>query len=182
MGALARLEFKLKSGLARVPILQNLLNHAAAAERVRAVLVVVELGVGREAQAVEHRGGEVFGPDARRFFRDGLYVTGSPTAHLFRADLVRARQPFYTPASDPFSDTDACLWAFARSDFAFAHQVLTFTRRSNVSITTRRRAYTNTLLLVRYLNLLRHGAQFFSADELRSCHRSTSRAPASHSP
>jgi glycosyltransferase involved in cell wall biosynthesis len=113
---------------------------------------------------------------ARRFLRDGLYVTGSPTAHLIRADLVRARQPFYTAASDPFSDTDACLWAFARSDFAFAHQVLTFTRRSNVSITTRRRAYTNTLLLVRYLNVLRHGAQFFTADELRSCVRDVRRA------
>jgi glycosyltransferase involved in cell wall biosynthesis len=112
---------------------------------------------------------------ARRFLREGLYVTGSPTAHLIRADLVRARQPYYTQASDPFSDTDACLWAFARSDFAFAHQVLTFTRRTNVSITTRRRAYTNTLLLVRYLGLLRHGAQFFSEDELRDCLRQVSR-------
>lgn len=112
---------------------------------------------------------------ARRFLRDGLYVTGSPTAHLIRADLVRARQPFYTAVSDPFSDTDACLWAFARSDFAFAHQVLTFTRRSNVSITTRRRAYTNTLLLVRYLSMLRHGAQFFTPDELHDCLRDLSR-------
>ena len=112
---------------------------------------------------------------ARRFLRDGLYVTGSPTAHLFRADLVRARQPFYTAVSDPFSDTDACLWAFARSDFAFAHQVLTFTRRRNLSITTRRRAYTNTLLLVRYLGLLRHGAEFFAPDELNECVRHVSR-------
>jgi glycosyltransferase involved in cell wall biosynthesis len=112
---------------------------------------------------------------ARRFLRDGLYLTGSPTAHLIRSDLVRARQPFYSEAADPFSDTDACLWLFGRADFAFAHQVLTFTRRSNVSITTRRRAYLNPLLLVRYVNLLRHGPRFFAPDELRACVRSVRR-------
>jgi glycosyltransferase involved in cell wall biosynthesis len=106
---------------------------------------------------------------ARRFLRDGLYVTGSPTAHLIRSDLIRARQPFYAAAADPFADTDACLWLLGQFDFAFAHQVLTFTRRSNVSITTRRRAYGNPLPLVRYVGLLRHGDRFFDPDELRSC-------------
>ena len=112
---------------------------------------------------------------ARRFLRDGLYVTGSPTAHLIRSDLIRARQPYYSEASDPFSDTDSCLWLFGRADFAFAHQVLTFTRRSNVSITTRRRAYTNTQLLVRYVGLLRYGSEFFAPDELRACTRNLGR-------
>jgi glycosyltransferase involved in cell wall biosynthesis len=110
----------------------------------------------------------------RRFLRDGMHVFGSPTAHLFRADLVRSRAPFFCEQAHPFADVDACLEVVSRSDFAFVHQVLSFTRRSNDSITTRRQRYTNTLLLTRYAMLLRHGPRFFDPDELADCLRELS--------
>jgi glycosyltransferase involved in cell wall biosynthesis len=110
----------------------------------------------------------------RRFLRDGTYVFGSPTAHLFRADFVRSHHPFYCEQTHPFADVDTCLEAVSRADFAFVHQVLSFTRRSNDSITTRRRRYTNSLLLTQYAMLLRHGPKFFDPEELTECLREVS--------
>lgn len=111
---------------------------------------------------------------ARRFLRDGLYVFGSPTAHIFRADVVRGRRPFYREEAHPFADVDACLLTLRQTDFAFVPQVLSFTRRSNESITTQRRRWTNTMLLTRYVMLLHHGSSFFEREELDACHRQLS--------
>jgi glycosyltransferase involved in cell wall biosynthesis len=105
----------------------------------------------------------------RRFLSEGLYVFGGPTAHLFRAELVRARHPFYDESAHPFADVDSCLNAVTEMDFAFVHQVLSFSRRSNESITTQRTRFLNTMLLTRYVMLLRHGPTFFSASELAGC-------------
>ncbi len=56
------------------------------------------------------------------------YVFGSPTSVLFRADLIRRRDPFYREEYPRWADLDACLEALRESDFGFVHQVLTFTR------------------------------------------------------
>jgi glycosyltransferase involved in cell wall biosynthesis len=63
------------------------------------------------------------------------YVLGSPSSLLVRSDLIRDREPFYDP-NFPFGeeyvftiDQDVCCELFRTSDFAFVHQVLTFTRR-----------------------------------------------------
>jgi glycosyltransferase involved in cell wall biosynthesis len=50
---------------------------------------------------------------------------GTPTSLLYRADVVRAHDPFY-PNASPHADTSACFEVLARSDFAFVHQVLSF--------------------------------------------------------
>ncbi len=86
----------------------------------------------------------------RRYLLDGLYVTGSPTATLIRADLVRARPAFYNE-QNTFCDVEACMEVLGESDFAFVHQVLTFTRRSNDSITTRRKGFNSRLLTERIM-------------------------------
>lgn len=62
------------------------------------------------------------------------YLFGAPTQTLFRADLVRARDPFYDE-SHLQSDTGACYDLLRESDFGFVHQVLTFTRRHNETVT-----------------------------------------------
>ena len=63
------------------------------------------------------------------------YLFGAPTQTMFRADLVRARDPFYDEAHLQ-SDVGACLDVLGESDFGFVHQVLTFTRRHNETVTS----------------------------------------------
>jgi glycosyltransferase involved in cell wall biosynthesis len=58
----------------------------------------------------------------------GLFnVTGPPTATMLRSSVVRERQPFW---SEQFrhEDEEAVFWTLSRYDFAFVHQVLTFSR------------------------------------------------------
>ena len=50
------------------------------------------------------------------------------------------------------------------SDFGFVHQVLTFTRRSNDSITTRRKGY-NSRLLTERIMIEKFGRVYLSDDE-----------------
>ncbi|MGA9672574.1 MAG: glycosyltransferase family 2 protein [Terracidiphilus sp.] len=63
----------------------------------------------------------------RRHLLEALYVFGSANAVLYRADLVRSRDPFYDE-SNIHADTDVCFALLKFNDFGFVHQVLTFTR------------------------------------------------------
>lgn len=58
----------------------------------------------------------------------GPWVTGAPTALLYRSRLVRERDPFY-PAEFEHADTEAAYWLMSRSKFGCVHQVLSFARR-----------------------------------------------------
>ena len=84
----------------------------------------------------------------------GPWVFGSPTSLLIRSDIVRNRDPFYDE-SILHSDTEVCFDILQNWNFGFVHQVLTFTRRHNESLTsftnrfhTRRLA--NFMILVKY--------------------------------
>lgn len=63
---------------------------------------------------------------------DALYLTGSPTSILVRADLVRSTKPFY-PEAWIQEDTEACLRILAEHDLGFIHQVLSFSRKDSES-------------------------------------------------
>jgi glycosyltransferase involved in cell wall biosynthesis len=63
----------------------------------------------------------------RRHLLERLYVFGSANAVLYRADLVRSRDPFYNEANI-HADTEVCFALLKRCDFGFVHQILTFTR------------------------------------------------------
>ena len=99
----------------------------------------------------------------RRFLLDGLFVFGSPTATLLRADLVRARDPFYDVAS-PLADVDVCFELLQEADFGFVHQVLTFTRRENESIMSSIKTF-NVLLLAEMMAIEKYGLKFLSPEE-----------------
>lgn len=75
----------------------------------------------------------------RQVCRDHLlnqqYVFGSPNSLLYRADLVRGTQPFYNEANI-HADTEACFALLRKCDFGFVHQVLTFTRVREGSLTS----------------------------------------------
>lgn len=79
-------------------------------------------------------------------------LVGSPTAVLFRADLIRERQPFFDE-SFRHADSDAEYWSLMRSDYGLVHQVLTYNRRSTeTNLSDRLASYPveRIRLLVRY--------------------------------
>jgi glycosyltransferase involved in cell wall biosynthesis len=105
--------------------------------------------------------------DGREICRGQLlgrpYLFGSPTSLLFRSDVVRSRDPFYDETSLQ-ADKEACFDILKTYDFGFVHQVLTYTRRHNESITsfahrvnTQKKAPT----------LVKYGAFFLSPQEYR---------------
>lgn len=69
----------------------------------------------------------------RQFLLDKLALFGSQTSVLYRADLVRSRNPFYVE-TDAYADFEACLALLRTSDLGFVHQVLTFSRPQAASI------------------------------------------------
>ena len=68
----------------------------------------------------------VAGRDAcRRFLLDRLYIFGSPTSVLYRAELVRSRDPFFREVeSGYFEDAELCFDVLDRAKFGFIHQIL----------------------------------------------------------
>ncbi|HZR63537.1 MAG TPA: glycosyltransferase family 2 protein [Terriglobales bacterium] len=67
----------------------------------------------------------------RQFLLGALVLFGSQTSVLYRADLLRTRDPFYVE-TDKYADFEACFALLQNSDLGFVHQVLTFSRpRSN---------------------------------------------------
>ena len=67
-----------------------------------------------------------------------LYVFGSPTSILLRSDLIRNRNKFYDESSI-HADKEVCFEILKNTDFGFVHQVLTYTRRHNDSMTSKNR-------------------------------------------
>jgi len=100
----------------------------------------------------------------RRALLEGLNVFGSPTASLMRADLVRGREQFYDDRS-PIDDLDVCFELLESSDFGFVHQVLSFTRRENVSTITSMKGF-GLSVLSHMMTVYRYGPMFLGKEEL----------------
>jgi glycosyltransferase involved in cell wall biosynthesis len=105
----------------------------------------------------------------RRFLLKDLYVFGTPTSHLFRSDIVRARQPFYDESS-PIEDAEACFDILAGHDFGFVHQILTYTRRENDSLSTSINTFFP-MTLLKLIELNKLGPKCLSPTELRACRK-----------
>jgi glycosyltransferase involved in cell wall biosynthesis len=103
----------------------------------------------------------------RRLFLEDLYVFGTATSLLYRADLVRGRDPFFDP-SNIHSDMETCVILLRNCDFGFVHQVLTFTRiREGSRITLSRNV--NTPAASKLNQLVTHGRYFLTPAEYTSC-------------
>lgn len=63
----------------------------------------------------------------RQFLLEKLSLFGSQTSVLYRADLVRSRNPFYVE-TEMYADFEACFALLKTSDLGFVHEVLTFSR------------------------------------------------------
>jgi glycosyltransferase involved in cell wall biosynthesis len=64
-----------------------------------------------------------------------VYLFGTPTALLFRSEIVRDLDPFFDEQSFGF-DADVCYRILQRWNFGFVHQVLSFHRMDNQGITS----------------------------------------------
>jgi glycosyltransferase involved in cell wall biosynthesis len=103
----------------------------------------------------------------RRLFLEDLYVFGTATSLLYRADLVRGRDPFFDP-SNIHSDMETCVILLKNCDFGFVHQVLTFTRaRQGSRITISRNL--NTPAASKLNQLVTHGRYFLTPAEYTRC-------------
>jgi glycosyltransferase involved in cell wall biosynthesis len=99
----------------------------------------------------------------RSVLRRDLRVFGSPTSLLIRSDLVRNRPKFY-PESTVSADTLVCFELLQESDFGFVHQVLTFTRRHNESMTSLTHKF-STRRLGRLAALVEYGPIYLEGQE-----------------
>jgi len=95
----------------------------------------------------------------------GIYVFGAPTALLYRSDLVRAHELFY-PNSTPEADTSCCYRCLQTSDFGFVHQVLSYERTHEQTMTAQSRSL-NAYLASRLSDLVEYGPSFLTSQELK---------------
>jgi glycosyltransferase involved in cell wall biosynthesis len=112
-------------------------------------------GYGLPCSRAPFEGKEV----VRRLLRDGLYIFGSPSAHMYRSSIVRSRQPFYAEGRY-HEDTDACIDILADWDFGFVPQVLSYLRTGNESITSHVKTF-GPRYLDRYTMVRRYAPAFF---------------------
>ncbi len=94
---------------------------------------------------------------------DERSLFGSQTTTLLRSDIVRARDPFYDDRR-VFADSDVIYEVLTGSDFAFVHQVLSFTRMENDSTWGRTQSY-QPMLLDRLIRLKSYGRTFLTPEE-----------------
>ena len=88
----------------------------------------------------------------------GVYLFGSPTTALFRGDVVRARHPFFEPGR-LHEDAEVCYEILREHDFGFVHQILSFSRVHDESITGHSQGF-NPNLLDELIILSRYGPEY----------------------
>jgi glycosyltransferase involved in cell wall biosynthesis len=99
----------------------------------------------------------------------GPSILGAPTTLMYRSDIVRSRHSFYNE-SNLHSDTEVCLEFLEHHDYGFVHQVLTFQRMREDSMTS----YSQTLqtyLPRRLYDLVTYGPKYLSEKELEGAIR-----------
>jgi glycosyltransferase involved in cell wall biosynthesis len=94
----------------------------------------------------------------------GGFVFGTPTTVLIRADLVRARESFYNE-ENLHADTEACFDVLRESDFGFVHQVLSYTRPHDASMTRTVASRLNTFSAGRLITLTKYGPVYLERKE-----------------
>lgn len=99
----------------------------------------------------------------RRSLLGDLSVFGSPTSLLIRCDIVRNRPLFYKE-STIHADKQVCFDILQDCDFGFVHQILTYTRRHNETVTSFIHRF-STLRLANLVVLKEYGPIYLSDEE-----------------
>lgn len=92
------------------------------------------------------------------------YIFGTPTSLLYRSDLVRAQESFY-PNSTAEADTSACYKCLRDTEFGFVHQVLSYERIHEQTISEECRSL-NTYASSRLGDLIEYGPNYLTKEEL----------------
>jgi len=98
-----------------------------------------------------------------QLFSDECYF-GGPTMLLFRSEIVRQRDPFFREEARICGDAEACFEILEQWDFSFVHQLLSFERTDNVSISTPSRSFSR-WILYQYMHIKRYGHVFLTDTE-----------------
>jgi glycosyltransferase involved in cell wall biosynthesis len=93
----------------------------------------------------------------------GPYVFGTMASLLIRSDLIRKRKTFFNE-QNLHSDQEACFDVLQESDFAFVHQVLSFSRRRENS-TGSFAANFNSIELGEFVIFLKYGPALLEGSE-----------------
>jgi len=102
---------------------------------------------------------------ARRYLLHEENYFGAPSTILLRSDLIRKREKFYNESYIQ-SDISACLDILRESDFGFVHQVLSYTRRHEDTV-TERVAKEDSTYIYGYLKIhLDYGPVFLNEKEM----------------
>lgn len=95
------------------------------------------------------------------------FVFGSPTTVMYRSSIVRANPQFYNESA-LHPDTEKCMELLEHWDLGFVHQILSFLRIENESISTVNRARDKYHLLDSYIIAHRYAPVFLGASEAMS--------------
>jgi glycosyltransferase involved in cell wall biosynthesis len=109
----------------------------------------------------------------RLYLRTGLFVFGSPTAVMYRSSLVKDAEGFYDE-SLLHEDTEKCIQILQHWDFGFVHQVLSFLRAGNESISAQFLDFQPNAL-DHYILVQRYASRFLEPDEARARKRESKR-------
>jgi glycosyltransferase involved in cell wall biosynthesis len=110
---------------------------------------------------------------ARRYFRTGLWVFGSPTTVMYRSSMIKKGEPFYDEGK-LHEDTEKCMQILEHWDFGFVHQVLSYCRADNESISSTVRGFQPNAI-DRYIIVERYASVFLDAREAAALKRKTKR-------
>lgn len=103
---------------------------------------------------------------ARKYLMYGSSNFGSPSSLLLRSDLIRNREKVYEE-SHQASDSAACLDILKESDFAFAHDILTFSRRHEESMSNTECLENYSFIHAKLYSQLEYGPFFLEEKEFR---------------
>jgi glycosyltransferase involved in cell wall biosynthesis len=107
------------------------------------------------------------GRDACRLhLLQGVFLFGSPTTVMYRADVVRDRNPFFV-LDRLHPDTEAIFEILAKNDFGFVPQILSFSRTQLESEMGSRRAF-GPEALDRFLMVAQYGPLYLDEHEQRA--------------
>jgi glycosyltransferase involved in cell wall biosynthesis len=115
------------------------------------------------------------GPEmARLYLRTGAWVFASPSTVLYRSSLVRTGRPFYEEGR-LHEDSEKCMQILEKWDFGFVHQVLSFSRADNESISSAVRDLMPGAL-DRYIMVQRFAETFLEPDEAAAVRKQSRQA------
>ena len=103
----------------------------------------------------------------RRHLPDNIFRFGLPTSILFRSEVVRNRNPFYSEGRLN-EDTEACYKILLDRDFGFIRQVLSYAKTENESMSSAVRNL-SPYELDKWIIVKRYGNWSLEGDDLRLC-------------